>query len=151
MLNIDKVSDSIRGLITTYMNRFGLAYAGLYRFPNADEIQDWTGFLSVVNITLNREGMRPMHLWLRDGSNILLLLCVNGYFRTHLNDVTDIMQRLWMLRASCYTSPVLIKEWHTDSGNVEAVINGIYQTLGDFSFPRPKYRQRWFGCSMLSG
>ena len=150
MLNIDKVSDRIRGLITTYVSRFELAYAGLYRFPDADEIPDWTGYMTVVNITLNREGMRPLHLWLRDGGDMLLLLCVNGYFRKNLNDVTDIMQRLWALRASHDTSPVLMKEWHTDSANVDAVINWIYQTLGHFSFSRHHaYRKHWFGSSKI--
>ena len=150
MLNIEKVSDRIRGLIMTYISRFGLAYAGLYRLPGADEIQDWTGYMTVVNITLNREGMRPMHLWLRDGSDMLLLLCVNGYFRANLNDVTDIMQRLWMLRTSCCTSPVLLKEWQADSVNVETVINGIYQTLGNFSFMRQHaYRKHGFGSSTI--
>ena len=150
MLNIDKVSDRIRGLISTYMSRFGLAYVGLYRFTGADEIPDWTGYMTVVNITLNREGMRPMHLWIRDGDDVLLLLCVNGYFRANMNDVTDIMQRLWSLRSTYNTMPQLVKEWKTDSYNAEDVICAIYQTLGNFSFHcHHAYRKHGFGSSMI--
>ena len=150
IIDVDKVAQRIRELVNGYLLRFGLAYVGLYRFTDMAQIPDWATYLSVMNTTLNREGMRPMHLWLRDGSNMLLLLCVSGYFRSDMNDVTDIMQRLWMLRASCCTSPVLMKEWQADSSNVGDVISAIYQTLGNFSFPRcHSYRKHGFGSSMI--
>ena len=151
IIDVDKVAQRIRELVNGYLLRFGLAYVGLYRFTDMAQIPDWATYLSVMNTTLNREGMRPIYLWLRNGGNdVLLLLCISGYFRSGMNDVTDIMQRLWMLRTSCCTLPVLMKEWQTDSANVETVINGIYQVLGNFSFMRQHaYRKHGFGSSTI--
>ena len=150
MLNIEKVAERIRELTNGYLIRFGQMVIGLYRFSDAAKISDWTTYLSVVKITLDREGQRPAHLWVRNGNDCLLLLCVNGYFRTDLNDVTDIMRRLWILRATYDTMPVLIQEWKTNSANAEEVICGIYQTLGKYTFGHGHgYRKHWFGSSVI--
>ena len=150
MLNIEKVAERIRELTNGYLIRFGQMVIGLYRFSDAAKISDWTTYLSVVKITLDREGQRPAHLWVRNGNDCLLLLCVNGYFRTDLNDVTDIMRRLWILRATYDTMPVLIQEWKTNSANSEEVICGIYQTLGKYTFEHGHgYRKHWFGSSVI--
>lgn len=149
MLNIDKVAERIRGLVSSYLEYFGQAYMGLYRFQNAAEFQDWTGYLAVVNITLNREGMRPMHLWLRDGNDMLLLLCVSGYFRTNLKDVTDILTRLWTRRVT-ESIPMLIDAGPADATNAEQVIWRIYKSLSRFDFLRCNtYRKHGFGNSVI--
>ena len=150
MLNYDKISCHIQGLVTTYAERFGLAYIGLYRFIDAAQIPDWTTYLTVVNITLNREGLRPSHLWIRNGNDRLLLLCVSGYFRTGMDDVSEILARLWIRRTSSGSPPVLIQAWQTETVNTGNVITGIFQTLGQISFdPRQPYRQRGFGSSLF--
>lgn len=150
MLNYDKISCHIQGLVTTYTERFGLAYIGLYRFQNAAEIQDWTGYLTVVNITLNREGLRPSHLWIRNGNERLLLLCVSGYFRTGMDDVTEILARLWNRRVSCGSAPTLIRDWRIEATDIGGVSNEIFQTLGLCTIdPHQPYRQRGFGYSVF--
>lgn len=148
LIDVEKVSDRVRQLINGYLLRFGQAYVGLYQFQNAAESQDWTGYLAVVNITLNREGMRPMYLWLRNGNDVLLLLCISGYFRTNLKDVTDILTRLWTRRAG--SVPTLIFAEPADATNAEQAIWRIYQALGRFTFVQPHaYRLHGFGSSMI--
>ena len=119
IIDVDKVAQRIRELINGYLIHFGKAFIGFYRFPNAAEAQDWTGYLAVINITLNREGMRPMHLWLRNGNDMLLLLCISGYFRSGMNDVTDILMRLWSRRAG--SIPTLIYSEPADATNAEQI------------------------------
>ena len=148
MLNSNTISYRIRGLVTSYLEHFGLAYIGLYRFTDIAMIPDWTTYLSVLNITLNRYGLRPAHLWIRNGNNCLLLLCISGYFRSGMDDVTDILERLWIRRATTASHPALIQAWRSDAVNIDNVVSGIFQTLGQFSFdPRHQYRQRGFGSS----
>jgi len=150
MLNIDEVTERIRGMISSYLEHFGQAYTGLYCLSSVTDMPGWTTFLTILKITLNRDGLRPGHVWIRHGKDALLLLCVNGYFRTNMDDVTETMKRLWILRATYDTMPRLVKEWKTDSSNAEDVICAIYQTLGDFSFPRCHgYRKHGFGGSMF--
>lgn len=150
MLNFDTISYRIRGLVTSYLEHFGLAYVGLYRFTDTANVPDWTNYLTVLNITLNRGGLRPAHLWIRNGNDCLLLLCISGYFRSGMDDVTDTLARLWRRRASSGTPPILIQAWQTDAVNTGNVITGIFQTLGQISFdPRHHYRQRGFGSSMI--
>ena len=150
MLNIDKVAERIRGLVSSYLERFGLAHTGLYYLSNVTDTPGWTTFLTILKITLDREGLRPAHLWIRSGKDALLLLCVNGYFRTNLNDVTDIMRRLWILRAPYNSVPVLMNEWNTDSSNAEDVICEIYQIFGRYTIEHGHgYRQRRFGSSVI--
>lgn len=148
LIDVEKVSERVRQLIKCYLLRFGQAYVGLYRFPNAAESQGWTSYLAVVNVTLNREGMRPMHLWLRDGNDVLLLLCISGYFRSGMNDVTDALSRLWIRRAG--SIPTLIYAEPADATNAEQAIWKIYQALGRFTFVQPHaYRKHGFGSSVI--
>ena len=150
MLNFDTISYRIRGLVTSYLERFGLAYVGLYRFTGTAEIPDWTNYLTVLNITLNRGGLRPAHLWIRNGNDCLLLLCISGYFRVGMDDVTDILARLWRRRSQYGDAPALIQAWRADATNTGNVIAGIFQTLGQISFDlRHQYRQRGFGSSVF--
>ena len=150
MLNFDTISYRIRGLVTSYLERFGLAYVGLYRFTKTVEIPDWTNYLTVLNITLNRGGLRPAHLWIRNGDDCLLLLCISGYFRAGMDDVTDTLARLWRRRSQYGNAPALIQAWRADTVNTGNVIAGIFQTLGQIAFdPRRQHRQRGFGSSMI--
>ena len=150
MLNFDTISYRIRGLVTSYLERFGLAYVGLYHFTGTAEIPDWTNYLTVLNITLNRGGLRPAHLWIRNGDDCLLLLCISGYFRAGMDDVTDTLARLWRRRSQYGNAPALIQAWRADTVNTGNVIAGIFQTLGQIAFdPRRQYRQRGFGSSMI--
>jgi hypothetical protein len=150
LIDIEKVAGRLRQLIKGYLLRFGRAHTGLYRFQNV-ATQDWATYLAVVNITLNREGMRPAHIWLREGDDVLLLLCVNGYFRTNLNDVTDILMRLWSRRTPG-SIPTLIDAGAADATNAEQAIWRLYQTIGRFTFVQPHaYRKHGFGSSMVCG
>ena len=150
LLNFDTISYRIRGLVTSYLERFGLAYVGLCRFTDTANVPDWTNYLTVLNITLNRWGLRPAHLWIRNGDDCLLLLCVSGYFRADMDDVTDTLASLWKRRAPCCNPPALIQAWRADAVNTGNVITNIFQALGQISFdPRHQYRQRGFGNSMI--
>ena len=150
MLNFDTISYRIRGLTTSYLERFGLAYVGLYRFSDTAIIPDWTNYITVLNITLNRVGLRPVYLWIRSGNDCLLLLCVSGYFRSGMDDVTDTLARLWRRKSPCGSPPALIQAWRADAANTGNVIAGIFQALGQISLdPRRQYRQRGFGSSMI--
>ena len=150
MLNIDHLSERIRLMITTYIHRYGLAYTGVYRFPNVAHIEGWGDYLSILSITLNRQGQRPVHTWIRNGEDCLLVVCVNGYFRNNMDDITDIVRRLWM-RRSTEGAPELIHVWCTDPSVVEGVCYGIRGALEELPVihQRP-YRQRGFGCSMFA-
>lgn len=150
MLNIDEVAERIRGMVSFYLEQFGQSYTGLYYLSSVTDMPGWTTFLTILKITLNRDGLRPVHVWIRNGKDALLLLCVNGYFRTNTDDVTETMQRLWILRATYDTMPRLVKEWKTYPSNAEDVICAIYQTLGNFSFHRHHgYRKHGFGSNMI--
>ena len=150
LLKFDTISYRIRGMVTSYLERFGLAYVGLYRFTDTAKTPDWTNYLTVLNITLNREGLRPAHLWIRNGDDCLLLLCISGYFRAGMDDVTDALARLWRRRAPCGSPPALIQAWRAEAASTGNVITGIFQTLGQIAFdPRRQYRQRGFGSSMI--
>ena len=150
MLNFDTISYRVRGVVTSYLERFGLAYVGLYRFTDTAEIPNWTNYLTVLNITLNRGGLRPTHLWIRNGDDCLLLLCISGYFRAGMDDVTDTLARLWRRRSQYGNAPALIQAWRADTVNTGNVIAGIFQTLGQIAFdPRRQHRQRGFGSSMI--
>ena len=74
MLNIDHLSERIRLMISTYIHRYGLAYTGVYRFPYAAHIEGWGDYLSILTITLNRQGQRPVHTWIRNGEDCLLVV-----------------------------------------------------------------------------
>lgn len=115
MLKHDTISCRIRGVVSSYLERYGIAYIGLYRFTDMASVPDWTTYLTVLNITLNREGLRPSHLWIRNGNDRLLLLCVSGYFRSCMDDVTDILTRLWVRRVPCGIPPVLIRSWRAET------------------------------------
>ena len=150
MLNHDTISCRIRGVVSSYLERYGMAYIGLYRFTDMASVPDWTTYLTVLNITLNREGLRPSHLWIRNGNDRLLLLCVSGYFRACMDDVTDILTRLWVRRVPCSVPPVLIRSWRAETTNTGNVVGDIFHALGQISFdPRHQYRQRGFGSSMI--
>lgn len=148
LIDVEKVSERIRQLIKSYLLRFGRAHIGLYQFQNAAAIQDWTGYLAVTNVTLNREGLRPAYMWLREGDDVLLLLCVSGYFRSDMDDVTDALSRLWMRRAG--SGATLVGTWPANDTNAEQVILSIYQVLGRFAFmQRHAYRLHGYGCSSI--
>ena len=150
MLNYDEISSRIWALVSAYVERFGLVCTGLYRFPDATKIPDWTIYLTVVNITLNRADLRPAHLWIRNGNDYLLLLCVSGYFRPNMDEVADTLSRLWIRRAPHIGSPILIQAWRIEAANINSEIGCIYQTLGQItSGIRPPYRKRGFGCSFF--
>ena len=104
----------------------------------------------MLNITLNRGGLKPAHLWIRNGNDCLLLLCISGYFRAGMDDVTDTLARLWKRRSPCGSPPALIQAWLTDAVNTHNVTTGIFQTLGQITFnPHRPYRQRGFSSSMI--
>lgn len=148
LIDVEKVAERMRQLINGYLLRFGRAHIGLYRFQNV-ATQDWATYLAVLNITLNREGMRPMHLWLREGDDVLLLLCVSGYFRSGMDDVTDILMRLWSRRTTG-SILMLIDAGATDTANAEQAIWRLSQYLGSFPFAqRHGYRKHGFGCSSI--
>lgn len=150
MLNIDVLSERFRVMISTYIHRFGLGYVGAYWIPQATEVSDWADYLSILTTTLNREGQRPVHMWIRSGEDCLLVLCVNGYFRSNMDDITDIMQRLWVRRTTGGL-PELVLMQRADPAVVGEVISGVRGILERLPVlhKRP-YRQRGFGCSLFS-
>ena len=150
MLNIDHLSERIRLMISTYIYRFGLGYVGAYWIPQADRVSSWADYLSILTTTLNREGQRPVHMWIRSGEDCLLVLCVNGYFRNNMDDITDIVQRLWARRTTVGV-PELVQIQRADPsvvGEVIAGVRGILERL-PVIHQRP-YRQRGFGCSLFA-
>lgn len=147
MLNVDAISAKIQRQLQTYIEHIGQAQIGLYRFSDIRNPEEWTGFISVINTTLSRLGQRPVHLWITSGSERILILIVNGYFRSTLNDVTEILQRLWARRS--ISSPFLLGSWHCDVLSVQGTILAIEQALGSLSFHYyPSYRCRSFGYSL---
>ena len=150
MLNIEVLSERIRLMISTYIHRVGLGYVGAYRIPQAAQVSDWADYLSILTTTLNREGQRPVHMWIRSGEDCLLVLCVNGYFRNNMDDITDIVRRLWARRTTGGV-PELVQMRRADPAVVGEVISGVRGILERLPVihQRP-YRQRGFGCSIFA-
>ena len=150
LLNINTISNRIRMMVGTYIHRYGQAYTGVYRFPNAAQIPDWGNYLTILTTTLNRQGQWPVHIWIRNGDDCLLVVCVNGYFRNNMDDITDIVKRLWA-RRSVGGVPELVQMWRTDPSVIEDVCYGVRGALEELPVihQRP-YRQRGFGCSLLA-
>lgn len=151
MEQFEQKSDSVIAMTEYYLERFGKAWLGIYYLPVLSENWRFTVFINSLLITLRRLDLMPIYTWfMDDNGGHYLFLCINGYFRNDLSDVTQKLNQLWRLH-----SPMPVTELDTIplSAESQAVANarlrqflyspGLNQTV------TANWHQRTFGMSRL--
>ena len=89
MEQFEQKSDRVIAMTEYYLARFGKAWLGIYYLPVLSENWRFTVFINSLLITLRRMDLMPVYCWfMEDNGGHYLFLCINGYFRNDLSDVT---------------------------------------------------------------
>ena len=97
-MKIDERISRIAAITDFYLSRFGRTQIGIYQLPTSDPNPPWFYiFTNTLMVTMRRRNFMPYIFWFRDflGNRFILILWVNGYFRTDLQDVTPVVERAW--------------------------------------------------------
>ena len=96
MEHFEQKSDRVIAMTEYYLERFGKAWLGIYYLPALSENWRFTVFINSLLITLRRMDLMPVYCWfVEDNGGHYLFLCINGYFRNDLSDVTPKLNQLW--------------------------------------------------------
>ena len=153
MKNDERIS-RITEITDFYLSRFGRAQIGIYQLPITDPNPPWFYiFTNTLMVTMRRKNFMPYIFWFRDfpGNRFILILWVNGYFRTGLQDVTPVVERAWSVHSP--TPPISIlgsfplsMESTTDRIRFNQVVGELVQYP---LFPGVYLHQHTFGSSRL--
>ena len=87
---LEQKSNKVIAMLEYYLERFGKAWLGIYYLPALSENWRFSVFINSLLITLRRLDFMPAYGWfMDDNGGHYLFLCINGYFRNNLSDVTQ--------------------------------------------------------------
>ena len=97
-MEIDERMSRILAITDFYLSRFGRTQIGIFQLPTSDPNPSWFYiFINTLMSALRRNNYMPYNFWIRDipGERFILILWVNGYFRTNLQEITPFVKRAW--------------------------------------------------------
>ena len=151
MEHFEQKSDSVIAMTEYYLERFGKAWLGIYYLPVLSENWRFTVFINSLLITLRRLDLMPIYTWfMEDNGGHYLFLCINGYFRNDLSDVTQKLNQLWRLHSPLSATEIDAIQLSCKS---QAVANArLRQFLHSHNLSQritSNWHQRTFGMSRL--
>lgn len=148
---LEQKSDRFIAMTEYYLERFGKAWLGIYYLPALSENWRFTVFINTLLITLQRLDLMPVYYWFIDNhGGHYLFLCINGYFRNDLSDVTQKLNQLWRLHNPKPVTELDAIPLSVESSDIANV--RLRQFLYSQSLSQPitaNWHQRSFGMSRL--
>ena len=144
-------SDTVLLMTDRYLERYGKALIGVYYLPPMTENWKFPVFINSLLITLRRMDLMPVYCWfMDDNGGHYLFLCINGYFRNDLSDVTPKLNQLWLLHSPLSATEIDAIQLSWES---QAVANAkLKQFLYSHNLCQAiitNWHQRSFGMSRL--
>ena len=153
-MKIDERISRIAAITDFYLSRFGRTQIGIYQLPITDPNPPWFYiFTNTLMVTMRRKNFMPYIFWFRDfpGNRFILILWVNGYFRTGLQDVTPVVERAWSSHSPMPISilgsfPVTMESTAADRVRFDQAVEDLVQIP---LFPGVYLHQHTFGGSRI--
>ena len=141
MTRVDAITDQ-------YLERFGRVRVGIYHLTTSQN-EPFSSFLNSLMITLRRMDLMPCYAWFSTAipeTRYLIIWC-NGYFKTDLSDVNQILFKMGELHSlrSLYLSDCLIG----DVSLMEGIKTRLHDLIAWNYVPINQFHQRSFGMSAL--
>ena len=141
MTRVDAITDQ-------YLERFGRVRVGIYCLTISQD-KPFTSFLNSLLVSLRRMDLMPCYTWFSTAAQdarYLIIWC-NGYFRTDLSDVNQVIFRMGELHSlrSLYLSDSMIGDVSCREG-IKTRLNNLI--AWNFS-PLMQFHKKSFGMSAL--
>ena len=111
-------------------------------------------FINTLMSALRRNNYMPYNFWIRDipGERFILILWVNGYFRTNLKEITPFVERAWGVHSPGSVSilgsfPFSLESTAEDKNSFGQTVASLIQPSG--TVVAPAWHQRTFGGSQI--
>ena len=155
MIDESTKQERMEQLVEQYANSFGMARVGLFFFTNFKKHSDFTSFLNTFLSALRRANCRPAYSWTYDSyrNRYSLLLIVNGYFRSDIQDIYEAARRICSFYST--SSVEFVTEIPVTHLSIAQDIISLREIMNEIQFsPAPQQRmlpchQRTFACSKL--
>ena len=139
MTRVDAITDQ-------YLERFGRVRVGIYHLTTSQN-EPFSSFLNSLLITLRRRDLMPCYAWFSTAipkTRYLIVWC-NGYFRTDLSDVNQIIFKMGELHSlqSLYSSDSIIG----DVSSTDEIKTRLNNLISWNYSPINRFHQRSFGMS----
>ena len=128
---------------------------GIFQLPTSDPSP--SGFNIFINArmsALHRNNYMPYLFWIRDipRERFILILWVNGYFRTNLQEITPFVERAWVVHSPGHVSvlgsfPFSLESTPDDKNSFSQTVASLIQPSG--TVVAPARHQRTFGGSQI--
>ena len=143
---MDEIMTRIDTITDQYLERFGRVRVGIYCLTISKD-KPFTSFLNSLLVSLRRMDLMPCYTWLSTAvpdTRYLIIWC-NGYFRTDLSDVNQVIFRMGELHSlrSLYLSDSMIG----DTSSIEGIKTRLNHLISWNYSPIYQYHQRSFGMS----
>lgn len=154
MIDESTKQERMEQLVEQYANSFGMARVGLFFFTLKNH-SDFTSFLNTFLSALRRTNCRPAYSWTYDSyrNRYSLLLIVNGYFRSNIQDIYEAARRICSFYST--SSVEFVTEIPVTHLSIAQDIISLREIMNEIQFsPAPQQRmlpchQRTFACSKL--
>ena len=145
---MDEFMTKVDAITEQYLERFGRVRVGIYHLTTSQN-EPFSSFLNSLMITLRRRDLMPCYAWFSTAipeTRYLIIWC-NGYFKTDLSDVNQIIFNMGELHSlrSLYLSDSMIGDVSSREG-IKTRLNNLI--TWNFS-PIYQFHQRSFGMSVL--
>lgn len=143
---MDEFMTKVDAITDQYLERFGRVRVGIYHLTTSQN-DPFSSFLNSLLITLRRRDLMPCYAWFSTAIPEIRYLIVwcNGYFRTDLSDVNQIIFKMGELHSlqSLYLSDSVIGDV-SSTDEIKTRLN----TLISWNYsPINRFHQRSFGMS----
>ena len=154
-MEIDERMNRILAITDFYLSRFGRTQVGIFQLPTSDPNPSWFYiFINTLMSALRRNNYMPYNFWIRDipGERFILILWVNGYFRTNLQEITPFVERAWGVHSPGSVSvigsfPFSMESTAEDKNSFRQTVASLIQPSG--TVIAPARHQRTFGGSQI--
>ena len=143
---MDEFMTKVDAITDQYLERFGRVRVGIYHLTTSQN-EPFSNFLNSLLITIRRRDLMPCYAWFSTAipeTRYLIVWC-NGYFRTDLSDVNQIIFKMGELHSlqSLYLSDSVIGDV-SSSDEIKTRLNNLISW--NYS-PINRFHQRSFGMS----
>ena len=154
-MEIDEKMSRILAITDFYLSRFGRTQVGIFQLPTSDPNPSWFYiFINTLMSALRRNNYMPYNFWIRDipGERFILILWVNGYFRTNLQEITPFVERAWAVHSPGPVSilgsfPFSMESTAEDKNSFRQTAAALIQPSG--TVVASGWHQRTFGGSQI--